>query len=313
MHSFIRWLPGFLSLFGDYNSMMWAYTVTKKNELHAQDVDSQKELERTIKEANWMWLDAMQPDELEFEIIQNFVKEPRILEEIKKKKSISRPEKVNGFIFFSVSQAIYTGKLHVSPVYVLTKTSGIFITIRSKSSSQAFKNALKTFEDCVGKVCEGDMNSLFILSRLFHELTNENLDTLMDIREFIDSLEQKALENPGNKEISRSVFATKRMISTLERVLWSQREQMLNIREGVVLSIKATEEIETTLNFAINNISRELSLLTSENYALDSILSLQDLGLIHRVEKRLILLSFLALLVSILIILLEIDIMSLLG
>jgi len=302
-----------LSLFGDYNSMMWAYTVTEKNELHAQDVDSQKELERMIQESNWVWIDTMQPDEKEFEIIQNFIKEPRMLEVIKEKKSISRPERMNDFIFFSIPQAIYTEELHVSPVYVLTKTNGIFITIRSKSSSQAFKNALKTFEDCIGKVCEGDMNSLFLLVRLFHELTNENLDTLMDIREIIDSLEQKALENPGNKEISRSVFATKRMISTLERVLWSQREQMLNIREGVVLIIEVTEEIETMLNFSVNNISRELSLLTSENYALDSILSLQDLGMIHRVEKRLILLSFLALIVSILLILLEIDILSLLG
>ena len=292
---------------------MWVYTVTEKNEVHAQDVDSQNELERIIEEFNWVWIDAMEPDENEFEIIGNFIEEPRILEEIKEKKSISRPERMNGFTFFSISQAIYDEKLHVSTVYVLTKTNGIFITIRSKSSSQAFKNALKTFEDCVGKVCEGDINSLFLLSRFFHELTNENLETVMDIRDFIDSIEQKALENPGNKEISRSVFATKRMISTLERVLWSQREQMLNIREGVVLMIDATEEIETMLNFSVNNISRELSLLTSENYALDSILTLQDLGLIHRVEKRLILLSFLALIVSILLILLEIDILSLLG
>ncbi len=292
---------------------MWTYIVTEKNELHAQDVDSLEELEKVIGETSWVWIDTMQPDEKEFGIIKGFIKEPRILEQIKENKSVSRPEKVNGFTFFSVSQAMYNGKLQVSPVYVFTKANGVFITIRSWSSSQAFKNALKTFEDCVGKVCEGDINSLFLLSRLFHELTNENLDTLMDIRELIDSLEQEALENPGNKKISSSVFAIKRMISTLERVLWSQREQMLNIREGVVLMIKATEEVETTLNFAINNISRELSLLTSENYALDSILSLQDLGMIHRVEKRLILLSFLALVVSILLILLEIDIISLLS
>lgn len=292
--------------------MMWTYTVTEKNELHAQDVDSLKQLEKVIGETSWVWIDIMQPDEKEFGIIQGLVKESKTLEQIMEKKSISRPEKVNEFTFFSVSQAIYDGKLQVSPVYVLTKENGIFITIRSESSSQAFKNALKTFEDCVGKVCEGDVNSLFLLGRLFHELTNENLDTLMDIRELIDSMEQEALENPGSKKISGSVFSTKRMISTLERVLWSQREQMLNIREGVVLMIKATEEVETTLNFAINNISRELSLLASENYALDSILSLQDLGMIHRVEKRLILLSFLALIVSILLILLEIDLMSLL-
>jgi Mg2+ and Co2+ transporter CorA len=269
-------------------------------------VDSQEDLERMITESNWVWIDSMQPSEKELDIIQKFVEEPGMLDIIKEEKSISRPEKINEFTFFSVSQALYDGQLQVSPVYVLIKANGIFITIRKMSSSQAFKNALKTFEDCVGKVCEGDLNSLFLLSRLFHELTNENIDTLMDIKDNIDTLERKALENPGDKGISRSVFAMKRVISTLERVLWAQREQMLNIHEGVVLMVTTTEEIKTTFNFAINNISRELSLLTSENYALDSILSLQNLGMIHRVEKRLILLSFLALIVSILLILLKI-------
>ena len=80
--------------------MMWIYTVTEKNELFAQDVDSQKELEKMIKESNWVWIDMMQPDEKEFDMIQNFIKEPRILEEIKEKKSISRPEKMNDFTFF---------------------------------------------------------------------------------------------------------------------------------------------------------------------------------------------------------------------
>ena len=87
---------------------------------------------------------------------------------------------------------------------------------------------------------------------------------------------------------------------------------MLSIREGVVLEIETTEEIEETLNHAISNISRELALIDSHNNALESILSLQNLGMIHRVERNLISLTLMALIVSVILILLEIDILSLL-
>ena len=88
---------------------------------------------------------------------------------------------------------------------------------------------------------------------------------------------------------------------------------MLNVREGIVPMIQTSEEIREALSHPITNISRELSLLDSHNGALDSILSLQDLGMIHRVERNLINLTIIALIVSVLLILLEIDIISLLS
>ncbi len=189
----------------------------------------------------------------------------------------------------------------------------VFITVRNGFSSRSIKNALRTFEDCVGKVCEKDKSSTFILGRLFHEISNENLDVVMALRESIDKVEENALDNPADKRISHSVFATKREISALERVLWAQRELMHNLREGVVPMIEVSEEVRASLNHPINNVSRELSLLDSHNNALDSILSLQDLGMIHRVERNLIRLTIIALIVSIILILLEIDIISLLS
>lgn len=88
---------------------------------------------------------------------------------------------------------------------------------------------------------------------------------------------------------------------------------MLSVSEGMVPMIETSEEIRATLSHPINNISREISLLDSHNNALDSILSLQDLGMIHRVERNLIYLTIMALIVSVLLILLEIDIISLLS
>ena len=88
---------------------------------------------------------------------------------------------------------------------------------------------------------------------------------------------------------------------------------MISIREGVVLMVQPSEEIRATLSHAVNNISRELSLLDSDNNALDSVLSLQDLGMIHKVERNLIYLTLLAFVVSVLLILLEIDRINLLS
>jgi len=199
---------------------------------------------------------------------------------------------------------------HLICLFVKEKT---LLIVRGRDSSQLVKRAMKTFRNCIGRVSGGNISLPFIVGRLFHEITNANLDVVMALRESIDKLEQKALANPADRSIIRSVFQLKRETSTLERILWSQRELMLSIREGLVLEIETTDEIRETLDHAVSNISRELSLIDSHNNALESILSLQDLGLIHRVERNLIYLTLIALVVSVLLILLEIDIISLLS
>jgi Mg2+ and Co2+ transporter CorA len=292
--------------------MIWVYTVTESNELQARDASSLQELQSLSEKMDWLWVDFMDPDGKEFEVIAGLLEDEKVMKDIKEQKISPRPERVNNYLLFSIPYVMLKDKLKTFPIYVLIK-EGAFLTVRSEHSSSFVKNAMKTFEDCVGKVCEGPINSSFVLSRLFHEISNVNLDVIMALRENIDRTEQNALENPADKRISHSVFAIKRSTSTLERVLWAQRELMLNIREGVVPMVQTSEEIKATLSHPINNISRELSLLDSHNGALDSILSLQDLGMIHRVERNLIYLTIMALVVSVLLILLEIDIVSLLS
>lgn len=291
--------------------MIWVYTVTESNELQAKDASSVQELQNLSKEVDWFWADFMDPTNEEFEVITGLLGRAEVIKNIKEQKTFSRPERVDQYLFFSVPYPVFKDKLETLPMYVFMK-EGMFLTVRDKNSSSFVKNAVKTFEDCVGKVCEGPINSSFILGRLFHEISNANLDVIMTLRESIDRTEQRALENPADKKISHYIFAIKRSVSALERVLWSQRELMLSIKEGVVPMIQTSQEIRETLNHPINNISRELSLLDSHNGALDSILNLQDLGLIHRVERNIIYLTIMALVVSVLLILLEIDIISLL-
>jgi len=135
----------------------------------------------------------------------------------------------------------------------------------------------------------------------------------MTLRARTDEIEEKALANPGDKQINKTVFALKREISTLERILWTQRELMLSIEESVIPVIQSSKLDEQTLSHAVSNISRELSLISSNDNALDSILRLQDLGMIHRVERILIYLTLLTLLANIIMILKEVGVLRILS
>ena len=87
---------------------------------------------------------------------------------------------------------------------------------------------------------------------------------------------------------------------------------MLSIEEGVVPVVQSSELDEQTLSHAVSNISRELSLISSNDDALDSILRLQDLGIIHRVERILIYLTLVILIMEIIAILLDVGILEML-
>ena len=292
--------------------MIWTYTLTKSNKLRARDADSLGELQRLAKEANWLWIDCMEPDDKELKEISGLLKETEIISAIGKRQIFSRYEKVNDYVLISIPLVVFKDTLETYPIYVFAKEK-ILVTVRSKNSSRSIDNALDTFQDCLSKVCERSNASSFLVSRLFHEVSDENLDVVMALRAHTDEIEEKALANPGDKKIGKRVFALKREISTLERILWTQRELMLSIEEGVVPVIQSSEMDEQTLSHAVSNVSRMLSFITSNDDALDSILRLQDLGMIHRVERILIYLTLVTLIVSIITILIEIDIVKILS
>ena len=292
--------------------MIWTYTLTKSNKLRARDADSLGELQRLAKEANWLWIDCMEPDDKELKEISGLLKETEIISAIGKRQIFSRYEKVNDYVLISIPLVVFKDTLETYPIYVFAKENTL-VTIRSKNSSRSIDNALDTFQDCLSKVCERSNASSFLVSRLFHEVSDENLDVVMALRAHTDEIEEKALANPGDKKIAKTVFAMKREISALERILWTQKELMLSIEEGVVPVIQSSEMDEQTLSHAVSNVSRILTFITSNDDALDSILRLQDLGMIHRVERILIYLTLVTLIVSVITILIEIDIVKILS
>lgn len=291
--------------------MIWTYTLTKSNNLQARDVHSLGELQELNKEVSWLWIDCLEPNDEELEIISELLKEAKMINAIRDRQVFSRYERINDYLLLSIPLVTFKAKLETWPIYVFVKEKS-FITVRGEGSSKSIDNALKTFQDCILKI-NPSVFSPFIVSRLFHEVTNENLDVIMALRKRIDELEERALAKPGDKRISKMVFALKREISALERILWVQRGMMLDIREDVVPTVESSEMDKQTLSYAINNISRELSLVDSYGNALDSILRLQDLGMIHRVERTLIYLTLVTLLMNIIMILLEVDIFNILS
>jgi len=292
--------------------MIWTYTLTKSNKLQARDADSLSELQRLSKEANWLWIDCMEPDDKELEIIAGLLKETEIIDAIRNRQIFSRCERINDYVLISIPLVVFKDTLETYPIYVFAKEK-ILMSVRSKHSSKSITNTLKTFQDCIPKVCERGVAQSFIVSRLLHEVSDENLDVVMALRARTDEIEEKALANPGDKQINKTVFALKREISTLERILWTQRELMLSIEEGVVPVIQSSELSKQTLSHAVSNVSRELSLISSNDNALDSILRLQDLGMIHRVERTLVYLTLLTLIVSIIMILIEVGVLRILS
>jgi len=286
--------------------------LTKSNKLKAKDIDSLSELQRLDKKTNWLWIDCMEPDDEELEVIAGLLKEAEITSTISKREIFSRYRKINDYVLISIPLVVFKDKLETYPIYVFVKEKTL-VTVRSQHSSRSVDNTLKTFQDCILKVCEQGVASSFILNRLFHEVSDENLEVVMALRVRTDEIEEKALANPGDKQINKTIFALKREIFTLERILWTQRELMLSIEEGIVPVVQSSELDEQTLSHAVNNISRELSLISSNESALDSILRLQDLGMIHRVERILIYLTLVTLIVNFIMILIEVDILGILS
>ena len=248
----------------------------------------------------------------DLEIITGLLKETEIAAAIKGNQIFPRHKKINDYLLISIPLVVFKDTMKTYPIYAFAQEKNL-ITIRSKHSSKSTDNALKTFQDCISKVCENSVASFFIINRLLHEVSDENLEVVMVVRERTDEIEKKALTNPGDKQISKSVFTLKRELSKLERILWTQRELILSIEEGVVPVVQSSELDEQTLSHAVSNISRELSLIDSNEYALDSILRLQDLGMIHRVERTLIYLTLITLIVNVIMILIEVDILGILS
>ncbi len=284
--------------------MISTYTLAQ-SKLLPNKVSSIKDIKDLAKKTGWAWVDCLDPSEEETRLIGELV-EKDINNLIKSKKVLSTYEKVNGFVMIQLIQVDFEDSLKTHPIYVFMNGQTM-ITLRTQKINDPIERTMETLQDCVRKVtCE--TSSSFVISRLFHEIVNENLNIVITLRERICEMEQAALKKTSGKKIEEGVFNLKREINRFERILLIQRDILTAIQEGIVPSIVTTQIDKIALNHTISNLSRELSLISSHSNALDNVLTVRGLGMIHKVETNLIYLTIALVILTILLILLEVDI-----
>jgi Mg2+ and Co2+ transporter CorA len=180
------------------------------------------------------------------------------------------------------------------------------VTLRSKYSERIVESTLRTFK----AIAPQQRKPTVILCKLIHEIIDENSGAMVSIRDLIDALEAEAMEEPNTKSVTKSVFKLKRNLSTLHRLLWAEKEMLADIDLGIIPNLNLVPEAKLIIEDASDDITRELEFVDSFNRSLDSILRLEDLGAIHRVESNIVNLTVALVMLTIVLVLIEIDIIG---
>ena len=273
--------------------MIWVYTVNGKDFV-ATDVTSLIQL-IDITRNNWAWVDIFDPNEKELEILSELLgNEPEIVENFKRMMDNSLDvssdgcvlcsyEKIHEYGSVTLPSIDFKENLLVYPI-ILAKKKKMIITWgeEGRRHSRIVKKTIKRLRE--GVEAGQDLNTSLVISVFFHEIAIKNSNTLLIFREKIDQLEEQALEN-GNKNLIRSVFSLKKMISNLYRLMIEEKDFMLDVDKSMIALTKLNQKSKPIVDEAIELIDRDLDFVDSYTRTLDSILTLQDLSSIHKVES----------------------------
>jgi Mg2+ and Co2+ transporter CorA len=282
--------------------MMWAYAFKAKKVL-ATDVSSLGESRALERQADWLWVDCFEPGSDDFGIISElFCHDAKTIDDMKNGRPFSRYRKHDNCTFLSVSVAAIQSALKTCPIYIGVKGK-IMLTVRSQGSSKPVEHAIQTLKDCIAEVEK--TGPFLVVCEVLREASNENLEVLMALREKIEKVEEEVISNPSKRVMAKRIFELKREIAVLYRLLWSEEQMMSSIKDGLIPNLEPCNENLSGLQDAMSNISKELELLNSYDSALDGVLTIQDLGMIHRVETTLIYLTVAIIITNLILILVE--------
>ena len=280
----------------------------------ATDVTSLTQL-MDVASNQWVWVDIFAPNEKEREIISGLLgNEPEIVEKFKKMMDeplnihsegciLCSYGKIHEYVSVTIPSISLDEQLLVYPI-VLAKKKKMIITWGEEghNHSKIIKTTIRRLRE--GVEAEQDLNTSLVISVLFHEIAIKNSNVLLCIRERIDQMEEQALEN-GGKHLIRSVFSLKKMISSLYRLMIEEKDFMLDVDKSVIPRIKLDKKSKPIVDEAIEIIDRELDFMDSYTRTLDSILTLQDLASIHKVESSINYLTIVLVIGTAILILLE--------
>jgi Mg2+ and Co2+ transporter CorA len=282
------------------------YTV-KENELYVNDVCSQKELDAVIGGVERSWVDCCELDDKETKIVSKLLGvEAATFEAIKEgmihpSYAECRDEECPYYTWISTPVVEFTNELKLHPLSLILKEH-FLITLRNRYSTRLIESALRIY-----KVLQPEERKpSVVLAKIFSEIVGENSRAIVPVRDLIDDLEEEALEKPTKKSITKSIFKLKRGLNTLQRLLWAETKLLSDMILGVVPRFKLAPEAKAIVDSAADDVERELEIVDSYNNSLDSILRLQDLGSIHRVETNLVYLTITLVALTVILIMLEI-------
>jgi len=282
------------------------YTV-KEHELYANDVGSQKELNDVIGGIERAWVDCYDLNDKETKILSGLLGvEATTLDGIENGKvrpsyAKCRDEECPYYTWISTPVVEFTGELKLHPFSAIMKER-FLITLRSGYSSRIIESAIRRF-----KILRPEERKPSVtLVGLLAEIIDENSLAMVSIRDLIDKIEEEALEEPRKKAITQSIFKLKRGLSTLQHLLWSEKELLSDLIAGVIPRLRLAPEAKPIVEDTVDDINRELEIVDSYNTSLDSILRLQDLGSIHRVETKLVQLTITLVALTVILIILDI-------
>lgn len=286
--------------------MIRIYTV-KNKELFETEVASKKEMDNIAAKVKRAWVDCSELDEKETRIVSDLLGvEANTLHGIE--NGNIRPHYAKCFdemcpyyTWISTPVVEFTNKLKLHPMSIILKER-FLVTVRSKYSERLIESTLRTFNS----LPPGQRKPTVILCKLIHEIIDENSGAMVSIRDLIDCIEAEAMEGPRKKAVTKSIFKLKRSLSTLHRLLWAEKEMLSDLDLGVIPNLALAPEAKLIVEDASDDITRELEFVDSFNSSLDSILRLQDLGLIHRVETNVVFLTISLVALTIILIMLEI-------
>jgi len=284
---------------------MWVYGVSGKN-FHAGEVYSAEDLGKLVENFDWFWVDCADPSSRDVEAVSRLTGvDPKTFEDLKSWKIFQRPRNFGGYTFISISYAaVQENGLRTYPIHIVVGRK-MLLTMRSKESSALIEYVVQTLKESL----PGDesLNPSFVLCELLRENTTRVLDVVLALREAIEKLEEKAIAKPS-KSMINEVFIFRKKIAALYRLLWNQQQIIGGLKNGLVSNVRLCERSILGLEDAMNSISRELEFLTSYDNSLDGVLRLQDLSMIHRVERTLVYLTVITVIMNLFLILLEMGI-----
>ncbi|MEX2737587.1 MAG: CorA family divalent cation transporter, partial [Candidatus Wukongarchaeota archaeon] len=268
--------------------MIRVYTV-KNKELFETDVRSKEEMDNISAKVKRAWVDCSDPDAKEVKIVSDLLEvEEKTLNGIKNgniRQHYAKcfDEMCPYYTWISTPVVEFKNTLKLHPMSIILKER-FLVTLRNKHSERLIESTLRTFNSLPPE----QRKPTVILCKLIHEIIDENSGAMVAIRDLIDNLEAEAMEEKKKKAVTKSIFKLKRSLSTLHRLLWAEKEMLSDLDLGVIPNLRLVREAKLIVEDASDDITRELEFIDSFNRSLDSILRLQDLGAIHRVETNLV-------------------------